>query len=513
MRRLNIAQLLAATVLSLWSAQALAQEYYLEGKRVSRSFAEAMNLVNEAKSDLEENKIQPAVEAAERAVTLAPESALTHGALGATKARSGDLDAAIEELKKAITLNDKKPEFWISLGSVYQAAGHTDKAVETLHEYMKKFPNEPHMGFVKSQVAILERELGNRKGNAGSDDSDYFAETTQRAIVKWDPAQMPISVYIEKDSKATDFKPSYPDLAAQSFQAWESVSNDKIKFKFVEQPNSADIKLRWSANSKDVSQPAEGGEAKVARGPDGIGNVSITILTVLPVKELLVNDALIHYICLHEIGHALGMVGHSSRAGDIMYCSLPMDYEKRTLSDRDAKTLQHLYSDDVHSTKMAAGEIPASADECAADEKARRPYAQGDLDGAIRLYRQALAQYPQSQLLKTNLASILNNSGSAAMNNEKLDTAIALLKEALELNPANKNAKINLGIAYMDSAIMDSLHGQSTEAETLYKKAISLLSTSDNQPSLTMAVQNYARFLNKVGRGSEAESLQAKYLK
>lgn len=49
----------------------------------------------------------------------------------------------------------------------------------------------------------------------------------------------------------------------------------------------------------------------------------------------------VHRVLLHEMGHALGLGGHSPRPGDIMYPSISQ--AGRGLSERDRATLAALY--------------------------------------------------------------------------------------------------------------------------------------------------------------------------
>jgi predicted Zn-dependent protease len=57
-----------------------------------------------------------------------------------------------------------------------------------------------------------------------------------------------------------------------------------------------------------------------------------------------VNDNLIRSVSLHEVGHALGLTGHSRHPTDVMFFSESLVDDKRELSARDRKTLVRLYS-------------------------------------------------------------------------------------------------------------------------------------------------------------------------
>ena len=181
-----------------------------------------------------------------------------------------------------------------------------------------------------------------------------------------------------------------------------------------------------------------------------------------------------------------------------MYCSLPLNFESCAISARDAKTLQHLYSDDVVPDKVAADGISATQEECALDEQAKK---------------EAYAKYPNSPLIKHNLGCAINQVGLSDMNEQKYETAADKFKEALTIDANDKTAKINLGIALMNSGTMRSMQGNMVQAEPYYKQAVELLATGDNQTMLTTAVQHYSKYLTHVGRSSEAQQLEAKYLK
>ncbi len=77
------------------------------------------------------------------------------------------------------------------------------------------------------------------------------------------------------------------------------------------------------------------------------GNMShctIVLLTAHAADNLPPSVNEIKGVCLHEIGHALGLNGHSPNSNDIMYCSETGSESRRPqLTVRDLATLKKLY--------------------------------------------------------------------------------------------------------------------------------------------------------------------------
>jgi len=49
-------------------------------------------------------------------------------------------------------------------------------------------------------------------------------------------------------------------------------------------------------------------------------------------------------ICLHEVGHTLGLNGHSANPKDVMFYSMNSDNPITALSARDKSTMARLYA-------------------------------------------------------------------------------------------------------------------------------------------------------------------------
>lgn len=159
--------------------------------------------------------------------------------------------------------------------------------------------------------------------------------------------QMPLHVYIEDGTGTPGYRDSYPDLIRRAFNEWQNVSNSTLSWKEVGSPEDADIVCSWTAEARPKGNGVEAGQTKttIARNPlfggGRIVSAHVMVLTYLFGHAFSTSD--IYKTCLHEIGHALGMQGHSSTVGDIMYPVLNPN-QTPYLKARDRNTITALYA-------------------------------------------------------------------------------------------------------------------------------------------------------------------------
>ena len=73
-------------------------------------------------------------------------------------------------------------------------------------------------------------------------------------------------------------------------------------------------------------------------------HVDVILLATNENPEDKVTDNALSWVAHHELGHALGLVGHSPDTSDIM-CFLESQLDRPAqLTQRDANTIQMLYS-------------------------------------------------------------------------------------------------------------------------------------------------------------------------
>jgi tetratricopeptide (TPR) repeat protein len=405
-------------------------QYTANGKPVSREVYEAMCLTNESGELLKLNKTDEALQKMLKAVELAPDLPEAQCNLGLTLGRLGKTDEAIEHLRKAISLSPELVLAWLNLGSIYQTTGQTDEALRVFKECLQRFPHNENATKLQSMITILEKELASHPPasvaakNAGASE-DYFSDACTRPS-KWAAERMPLRVWFSVGDSVPGFQPAYATVAKEAFHEWGEASKGKVSFTFVEDREYCDITFDWTDDVRKVSQPAEGGEARVFPSNAGIHKASIVILTTDPAPELKLTPALMKIVCLHEIGHTLGLIGHSSNPKDIMYSTIPIAYEGRTLSDRDQATLRHLYSDVVKNAS-----ITKLAPQCTLNYEGAAALKAGDAQLAIEKFKQALVIDPDYTLARDNLALAYAAYGSKLENNGKFQNAESMLKQSL----------------------------------------------------------------------------------
>ncbi|MDD3013095.1 MAG: matrixin family metalloprotease, partial [Candidatus Gastranaerophilales bacterium] len=203
--------------------------------------------------------------------------------------------------------------------------------------------------------------------------------------------KMPITVFID-DANVKPYKKFYKDAIIEGFKEWEKASNNVIKFEYIYDPAKADISVSWNEQFEDFPwQPklqktdisAEKEKMKYRKANVAVQAGSMLAMVAgslvgLPFlgtagylggsvaspylgykganKEKLSPDVKINtkitedmtddqaktklkQTAIHQMGHAIGIYGHSSDPSDIMYS----DFKVTQLSERDIKTIQEIY--------------------------------------------------------------------------------------------------------------------------------------------------------------------------
>jgi len=250
---------------------------------------------------------------------------------------------------------------------------------------------------------------------------DYISNLKKSGLARWDKQGMPINVYIEPTSEAVGFRRRYVEILQEAWIEWREACSSTISCLFVSDPAQAQVVCKWTDKKVDLKSilgdicgGTSAGATKLSIVSNRIRRSELLILTVHPTNPFGgIPDNVLRQIALHEVGHALGLIGHSDWPTDIMFSvTLGADIP-RSLSKRDINTLIALYA----------------------------------LDQSVMNKYKFEPQFAKTFHSNTNV-NALNEEAMAAIKAMDFYLAVAKLEEAYKLDPTNELVKKNLGIAY-----------------------------------------------------------------
>ena len=309
--------------------------------------------------------------------------------------------------------------------------------------------------------------LGNAQELSNTSATDYFDHITlfsDGRITRF--THTPILVYISPIIKESPFLPEI----RYAMEKWESVSHGKIKFQESDASTEADIRISWGySNLMDVHDTRLG-SAVLRRLTDKtlptsnlnnqVGNttpkhrkkINVEVILILegeePNTELSQEE--MRTVCLHEIGHAIGLWGHSPHPGDICYPTASAQHP----SQRDINTLLRLYNTPIDTPQhdIAIKELKT---EIIISPRQHYThfllgtiyYDKGDMESAIHHLKDCINL---NQSFKPAIEKLLQ----AYKNTGQLDTAINLLEQRIREKPSAADYN-TLGIYYYQQGEFD----------------------------------------------------------
>jgi predicted Zn-dependent protease len=162
-------------------------------------------------------------------------------------------------------------------------------------------------------------------------------------LARWPDKLFPIGVYIAPfhwyEAKKQAQADVYRQMVFNALNAWRAAAAHKITYQIVTNRRDSNLDIAWRRVDRRSL-----GHCKYLINDLGVlysAEIEIGISDGRVHQEYNHPDEVYHTI-LHEVGHALGLIGHSDHPQDIMYT--PHQYGICALSERDKLTIEKLYS-------------------------------------------------------------------------------------------------------------------------------------------------------------------------
>lgn len=248
---------------------------------------------------------------------------------------------------------------------------------------------------------------------SGDLSDNYFsnAVTASGNFAIWQ--QMPVNVYIQSNP--------FTNIVKSAFDLYNANFNGMISFNYVDSPTTAQINVTFPARLERADE--EQFVAGITNNFSSGHNIQSSNIKLLTQKDgIKFSSAFVYNTALHEIGHALGINGHSNNRADIMYPQTQAN-TMMTLSARDMATLKIMYSKNTELINQNSA--TASTDK---------------LQEALRYTQQA-----------PNKTNSWINLGNVYYDLKMLPEALEAYKKALNIDPSDSNIYASMAECYYTS--------------------------------------------------------------
>lgn len=305
----------------------------------------------------------------------------------------------------------------------------------------------------------------------------YYNELERNAPSFWPKDRLPLRVFFRDASGVASYRPIYRELVLKALAQWCAIPGSGLSFIEVAKEKEANFVVAFTGDRSRMNNVHEGGQALIAPDNLGILGAEITFLTVPSQPNLeTLPDPVFAHVALHEVGHALGISGHSPSSSDVMYPSYTPATAHQVLSQADKDTLKAVYA---HPLKATAK--PATLDAM------------------------------HNSGVPADAAQRLNFEAAKLMQEGKLNDALLKMEEAHRLNPDNALTSSSLATLYCNLGTMAQMMRQYPLAESYFKKALPLFTDAGNKQGQLATLKAYFLLLMICGREQEAKVLEAKF--
>ena len=288
------------------------------------------------------------------------------------------------------------------------------------------------------------------------------------SLVRWNPASFPLKIYIEKNPNVPH---NHINELKSAFTKWQERTNDFISFVYTTNKAEADIICSYPENFARTCESGESSEtSRQFFTYDTEGNIEKANieLTYRDCNGQKYADDLVYAFALKEVGHALGLRGHSGmfQSEALFYSDETQQTGRPEIHAADINTLKLIYSVMPDKTNSAFSDDQAKKlikpEEVWGDKVERTPTSEKAI-----LYN--IERTPDIPVLHIGLANYYSERGEYDKALEVYSRSIVLLNEA--------EMKSRVYVRVGDTFTLQSRYMEAAEA---YKMSLKNLSKKQN---------------------------------
>ena len=333
------------------------------------------------------------------------------------------------------------PMAWIPSHKVFsemnQESDKDDLSEQNQSEISDKTEEE---GSTASEDRVSDEEKSVKSGLSGSNYLVYAVDSNG-ALVKWHKSK--IKVYVAQSE--------YNNTIRTALRDYNTIFEGYFEF-IPSKRNGADITIEVVDNLEKLSNQSElymaGLTNNIFVGKDKqLSSSTVKLLSVKPNSRTRVSNDEMYPVVMHELGHALGIIGHSQDESDVMYAFTTKNTGR--LTQRDITTIKMMYSND----KEVIGRETSS-------------FAQKKLEEA----EQYVKMSPNKAISWISLGKVYFDVG-------RKGDALDAYKRALTIEPSNPNIYLSMAECYYSSEKYDT-------AIKYYNYALERASDTSSNPAI-----------------------------
>jgi len=326
------------------------------------------------------------------------------------------------------------------LGMAYTHLNRLDEARDAFdHVLQMSPPNSNYATMARNNINYVTKQqitLASSSGKAAqvlaaslsrSSKDNYLTYILLNGkVVHFSTNRMPLKVFISDGRGVSGWNSGMKLAVVYAMRAWQTATHNRIYFTQVDSEANADIVVHWRKNFSDGIL----GISPLQTVGDTIVQSDVNLATYYPDSNAPIPSEDLKAIAVHEMGHAIGLRGHSPNPDDIMFFSKTRP--QNTLSQRDINTIGMLYKLDAD-VQNSDGSTSQSKRYYDLYQQGLKAQLSGRPSEAAVAYRQAIQINPNKSEAKFNLGALLINESNKMIHTSNYENARMNLMEAQQL--------------------------------------------------------------------------------